>query len=290
MVDRADLEALIEEARKLGRADALAELRVLWRDAYLEAAREPEPAPVDGSAWWVYCVIVAGDPAPADVDVVTSGDLAALVKEVPLAEYNDDRLRQNLEDLAWVERVARAHEAVLESAMTLTTIVPLRLCTICLTRERVAALLDEQREALHASFERLRGRTEWGVKVFAEHRRFEAPQDSEETAYLERKRRARAARDDAQRAAMECAQRVHEAVERQAIAARVNPPQHAEAHGRDADMLLNAAYLVDEDGRAELHELIAALAAELGPQGFVVELTGPWPPYNFVAPTTPALS
>ena len=290
MVDPADLEALIEEARKLGRADALAELRVQWRDAYLEAARRPEPAPVEGTAWWVYCVLAAGDPVPPDVEVVTSGDLAALVKEVPLAEFNDEALREHLEDLAWVEQVARAHEAVLESAMALTTIVPLRLCTICLTPERVAALLDEQRGALRESLERLRGRTEWGVKVFAEHRRFAAPQDAEGGAYLERKRRARDAREDAQRAATECAQRVHDAVERHAIATRVNPPQHAEAHGRDADMLLNAAYLVEEDRSAELHELVAALAAEHGPQGFVVELTGPWPPYNFVTPTTPALS
>ncbi|MGI8622098.1 MAG: GvpL/GvpF family gas vesicle protein, partial [Solirubrobacteraceae bacterium] len=280
-------------------------LRELWRSAYLEAAGTPrrEPAPADGSAWWVYCVVAStaaarlpdglrGVVPGAEVETVTGGQLAAVVSAVPLAEFNDERLREHLEDLAWVEHVARAHESVLESVMATTTIVPLRLCTICLSPERVAALLDEQAAGLAPALDALRGRTEWGVKLFGPLAGPTEPEAeaADGSAYLERRRRARGAREEAQRAATDCAQHIHDALGRETVASAVNPPQRPEAHGRDAEMLLNAAYLIDDERREALRGLVESLAAEHEPAGFALELTGPWPPYNFVAPSAPALS
>ncbi|MEY2443143.1 MAG: hypothetical protein QOJ46_2569 [bacterium] len=300
-----DVGELLAEAREAARDDVREILRERWRDAYLRAVTDPPSAPADtGSAWWVYCAVGAGDAAlvPAGlegvaaataVEVVRSGDLAAVVSAVPLAEFGDEPLRRHLEDLAWVERVARAHEAVLEAVMASVTIVPLRLCTLCLTRERVEALLAEQAAELEPALEALRGRAEWGIKVFATSRAAAAEREdeagtarSEAGAYLERKRRDRAARERAQQEAHDCVQGVHERLAQESVAVAVNPPQQPEAHGRDAEMLLNAAYLVDDERRDALHSAVDELAAEHAAAGFAVELTGPWPPYNFVSPAT----
>jgi hypothetical protein len=271
-------------------------LRVAWRDAYLAAATAPAPAAplVDGDAYWVYCVIGAADAARvpagaagldgAPLEVIAYGELAAVVSSIALAEYNDEQLRRNLEDLAWVERVARAHEATLEAVMATTTIVPLRLCTICLTRERVGELLAEQAAALGAALDRLRGHTEWGLKLFAPAPGAPPPaaEDADGAGYLERKRRLRAQREEAQQQATDRARRLHEALSERAVACTVNPPQQREAHGRDADMLLNAAYLVDDEHAGQLQAVMSEFEVELRPHGYEVELTGPWPPYNFV--------
>ncbi len=64
------------------------------------------------------------------IELISDGELAALVSPVPLPEYGDEQLRVHLEDLAWVERTARRHEDVLEAALREATIVPLRLCTL----------------------------------------------------------------------------------------------------------------------------------------------------------------
>lgn len=300
-----DVAALVAETREAARAEAAQALQALWREAYLDAAAmvaAPAPAPPDGEAWWVYCVVAAADaelvPAGlagvegAPLEVVVSGPVAAVVSPVGLAEFNDERLREHLEDLAWVERVARAHEDALETVMADVTIVPLRLCTICLSRGRVGALLDEQAEQLVPALSALRGRTEWGVKLFGTLARTEEPegQAAGGSDYLERKRRVRGAREEAQRAATECAQHVHDALHNEAIGSAVNPPQRPEAHGREAEMLLNAAYLIDDERREPLRALVDDLAAEYEPRGFALELTGPWPPYNFAAPSAPALS
>src|SRR5205807_7610970 len=79
-------------------------------------AGEPEPEPgrerdtaaaMSGDAWWTYCVLDANqaDSVPADlsgvepgttIEIIRDGKFAALISRVPLAEYEDDRLREHM--------------------------------------------------------------------------------------------------------------------------------------------------------------------------------------------------
>ena len=47
-------------------------------------------------------------------------------------------------------------------------------------------------------------------------------------------------------------------------------------------MFLNGAYLVAADREGEFRAALEELEKEHGPRGASYELTGPWPPYNFV--------
>jgi hypothetical protein len=47
-------------------------------------------------------------------------------------------------------------------------------------------------------------------------------------------------------------------------------------------MVLNAAYLVEAARVEQLREVAARGEAEHQPLGARVEVSGPWPPYNFV--------
>ena len=47
-------------------------------------------------------------------------------------------------------------------------------------------------------------------------------------------------------------------------------------------MVMNAAYLVEAGKVARFRELIGELEQRYGKLGIGLELTGPWPPYNFV--------
>jgi hypothetical protein len=79
-------------------------------------------------------------------------------------------------------------------------------------------------------------------------------------------------------------QEIHAAFEAVADRARTNPLQRAELHGRGEQMLLNGAYLVSRGREQELQQAADSLRARWSASGFVLELTGPWPPYNFVSP------
>ena len=243
-----------------------------------------------------------GRPRPAsrgsrdtDIERVAAGGLAALISRVPAAEFAVEPLTRNLNDLAWLERVARAHEAVLDAALGLSTIVPLRMCTLFESDAGVREMLERQRDPLSEALAALDGRFEWAVKVLVDRDRVmdaarphsretaEAAPVGEGGAYLQRRRSERGVREAAGRVAADTAQQIHARLQDWAIDARTRPPQNRELSGHEGEMVLNAAYLVERDRTDELRRLVAELEEHHRELGARIELTGPWPPYNFVA-------
>lgn len=269
-----------------------------------EATDPSEP----GEAWWTYCVMWDEDAVGvasgleaiepgSTVEAICDGQLAALVSRVPLAEYGDEQLRRHLEDLAWVERIARRHENVLEAALSETTIVPLRLCTLYRDTDGVRRLLREHRTAFRDGLSRVDGCVEWGVKVFAETRPEAAGVAAEATelgtggtSYLRRRQNERALAEKASEVRARCVDVVHQRVAGLARASAVNPPQRPEVHGREMSMLLNSVHLIERERREELEQAVAGLQEEWASLGFTIDLTGPWPPYNFVSGADGVLS
>jgi hypothetical protein len=314
LLARAEAEA-VEELKR-----ALLEAALGQRPAPREAPRRhrrvappPAPEPVatpTGNGLWAYCVTRASDPPAMNgvhgspVERVEEDGLALLVSRVPLAEFGEDALRRNLNDLDWLERVARDHETVLERALEDGTIVPLRICTIFTDEQGAVHMLTEQRSAFHTALDALDGRQEWGVKLTVDPAALEAaareraPDAFEDElegqsaggAYMLRRRQERQLREAADRLAGGLAEDVHARLQDWATDAVVNPPQNPELSGHEGDMLLNAAYLVEEAKVERLHELVAELRERHRELGARLELTGPWPPYNFVPRTESALA
>jgi len=173
--------------------------------------------------------------------------------------------------------------------------VPMRLCTIYRSEGHVRELLEREHDVFADALARLEGKTEWGVKVIAEPGALESAAERESgtggaspeelsagAAYMREKSRAARRRDAVDRVAETWAQDVHDRVAEHAVEALLNPLQNPEVSGHTGDMLLNGVYLVDDRSAAEFHSALDRLATEYQPHGVAVELTGPWPPYNFV--------
>jgi hypothetical protein len=307
-------------------ARAEAEAVAVLRNALIDAAlgqrggdvatgTPPPPAPAQaaptrdapsGEGLWAYCVFGAGEELPGDVQGVSgsglerieAGGLAAAVSRVPLAEFGAEPLRENLNDLAWLERVARGHEAVLEQALAATTIVPLRLCTIYESEQSVREMLEREHDSLVQALDALAGRQEWGVKLIADAERLAAEARSRSAeatsleeelgtrtgggAYMLRRRLERHVREAADALVAELAERVHAELEAWAADAVVLPLQNSELSGHEGRMLLNGAYLVEAERVDGLRELVSELEERHRGLGARLELTGPWPPYNFL--------
>jgi Gas vesicle synthesis protein GvpL/GvpF len=296
---------------------AEAEAVAALRDALLRAALgprraaepptppAPERSPETSDGLWAYGVVRAGAAMPAErgvaggtVERVRVGDLEALASRVPLAGFGAEPLRRNLNDIQWLERVAREHETVLERALALTTVVPLRLCTIFESEDRLRAMLEREHDRFREALEVLDGRQEWGVKLLVDHGMLEqlARAGSREAAdmeaeigeregggaYLLRRRLERHVREAAGRLATQIAEEVHARLQDWAIDAVTRPPQNRELSGHEGDMLLNGAYLVSTDRVDGLRALVAELEERHQEVRARIELTGPWPPYNFV--------
>ncbi|GAA4564418.1 GvpL/GvpF family gas vesicle protein [Micromonospora coerulea] len=252
-------------------------------------------APTAGSGVWLHGVVVDADPATltgiAGMDgrptrVVRAAGLTAVVSAAPLAEYGEEALRRNLEDLAWLERAARTHHTVVDVLSRSGAVVPARLATVHRDDGRVARVLTERRAELVATLARLTDREEWGVKGYVVPGA--VPRGAEASvggggagaAYLRRRRAQLTAREEGQRIAADAAAAAHTALAGYAVAARRHAPQDRRLSGAATAMVLNGAYLVDQAAVAGFSALVGALA-DRHPE-LRLELTGPWPPYSFV--------
>jgi Gas vesicle synthesis protein GvpL/GvpF len=266
------------------------------------------PRADEGELLWAYCVLGASAPQPADlegidgrypIERIEAAGLAALVSRVPASEFGAEPLRENLNDLDWLERVARAHEAVLEAVLAEATIVPLRLCTLYESRDGVRRMLAQEHPALSAALGGLVGREEWGVKFYVEPSKLEeeARRTSDEAAelskeleaqseggaYMLRRRLERHLREVSHALASSAAADVRATLEAcDEIDVVMRPPQNRELSGHEGEMLTNAACLVDSAGLERLRRVAAEMEERYAALGARVELTGPWPPYNFV--------
>ncbi|NIH83611.1 GvpL/GvpF family gas vesicle protein [Amycolatopsis granulosa] len=240
---------------------------------------------------WLYAVTreaggggqrgVAGEP----VRTVEASGLVAVVGDVPLDTFGEQALHRNLEDLDWLGAVARAHDAVIGAVARTGPVVPIRLATVYHDDDGVRGVLEERAEEFGRTLDRVAGRTEWGVKAFVDvpppvPRTEEAPsRRGAGAAYLARRRAERDTQAEAERLAVEQAGKVHFRLTGLATAARTHPPQSKELSGHGGQMVLNAAYLVDDDRSRSFAEAVAA--CDQDSPAVRVQLTGPWPPYSF---------
>jgi len=225
----------------------------------------------------------------AQVRAVTCSGLTVLASDVNLDEYGEAALRENLENLDWLDEVARLHHYVVDATARLFPVLPVRLATVYGGDAAVCASLADHREQLLDALRRVGGRVEWGVKAYAAADKAEAAPDQGEAepaaressglAYLRRRRDQLAAGREARTAAVSGAQAVHAGLADKATAAVVRPPQSAQLSKVRLPMLLNAAYLLDASDGANFTAAVAA-EATAHPE-LRIELTGPWPPYSF---------
>jgi hypothetical protein len=251
-------------------------------------------------ATYVYCVIAsakplqgarvpAGLPGMGKVRVLpVDRGLHVAVADAPLSRYGEDAINRGLADLEWVSKAAIAHEAVVESFIGATAVLPMKLFTIFTTDDRAVDHVRAQRGRIAAVVRRVANHDEWGIRVAldrAQATRASAaatPRKAPATGvdYLTRKK----ARRDA---AVELAERAQETVaalyDRFAERSKQSKRRTAgELPVESGPLLLDAAFLVPRTRSAAFRAMVEREARKLKSHGYDVTLTGPWPPYTFV--------
>ena len=222
----------------------------------------------------------------APLRVVDDGDLQAVVCSVDLGEFGEDSLTEHLEDLPWVEEVARRHNEVVWLVAQHATTAPARLVTIFAGDDSVRRMLAEHHAPLADSLDAVDGCQEWSVKVYAAPATTEPAQDPSGgtgggagAAYLQRKKLAAQHRRQASERTAQLAEAAYHALAEVAVASRRLAPQDPRLTGRSEAMVLNAAFLVPVERRHDFHVAVAGL--DDGGGAVTAETGGPWPAYSF---------
>jgi hypothetical protein len=251
------------------------------------------------TATYVYCLVAAARrPAvprtrrldgAGPVRLIEHGRAGArlkkwlVVSDVPLDRYGAAAINARLSDLDWVSRAAVAHEAVVESFIGATALVPMKLFTIFADDARAVQRLGAQNDRIDAALKRVRGRIELGVRVTLDRQprpaRRARPADSG-AAYLAGKKSQRDQLAELAVNAQAVVGELYDGLSRLAFdAARKTA---SELPVRGGPLLLDAAFLVPRTRAARFRSIVARKAQALAAGGYHVTLTGPWPAYSFM--------
>ena len=205
-----------------------------------------------------------------------------VVADAPLRHYGGPAIDSRLTDLGWVSECAMAHEALVEHAATLGTVVPMKLFTLFRTDARAVAHVARRRDRLARVMQRVAGRDEWGIQIRGTRARpaLRPARALTGTAFLQRKRREAAARRVDGGAAAPALRTALAELRRVAGSVRRRPIEVDAAGG--GGLVLDLVLLVAARRRARFLRTTARLTARLARAVYAVTLTGPWPPYHFI--------
>ena len=255
----------------------------------------------DAIGYYVYCVAesipaeeIAGDARPAaiedgaDLELIKADKLTAIISKVPLSTYGESALSEKLLDAAWTAIRAMRHEHVVEHFARQTSVVPLRFGTIYLNRSGVERMLSDKQEQLTTAIQRLKDREEWGVNMFcdratlldnitnvsprlremAEAARSVPPGQS----YLLQKKIEALRIDETKAELTRAADEIDGSVKLRIL--KVETTEHGELKAK-------FAFLVPRLRFENFRNAAEHLAQRMESSGIRLELTGPWPAYNF---------
>ncbi|HEY7976235.1 MAG: GvpL/GvpF family gas vesicle protein [Ktedonobacterales bacterium] len=284
-----------------------------------QSPAQPEMSAPDHSwGWYLYGVIRAAPdtqerlarlaqgepgqaPAPGEqpLELLASGELLAVVRGVPLADFSPEAISAHADDPAWLEQSARRHNSVIEAVHRGDTMLPAKFGSVYPRAEDVRAALRDEQATLRDHLAWLDGCDEWGVRLYgdlvairqrgeAQHSdvarlRQELEAASPGRAYLLRRKLADAQASVADDLLNHLIAQVYDQFAHHARAglltwrmagARLDQDDaHAE--------LMRAAFLVPRDSAQAFIAEVGAVAARQ-PELWSA-YSGPWAPYSFAA-------
>ncbi len=254
---------------------------------------------------YVFCVVAAskprltgvprGLPRMGAVRALDIGqDLHAIVADAPLREYGEAALNRRLSNLGWVSRAAVAHEAVVEHFIGATAVLPMKLFTIFGSDARALEHVRAERARIDQVIRRVARHQEWGVRVLLDRAKASAVSRNRPAAgqhgkrgrstagvtYLTQKKTQRDFSLELASRARKTVAKLYDELAAKAHLDKRRPAEELPAKG--GPLLLDAAFLVPRARSASFRLLTARRARAMAPYGYVVTLSGPWPPYSFV--------
>jgi hypothetical protein len=235
---------------------------------------------------------LAGAGKPRIVD--TGEGYQLVVASAPLAHYDAAAIDARLRDLDWVGGRAAEHEAVVEHAAAIGTVVPMKLFTLFSNDDRALEHVRKMRRSLDRVVERIAGCEEWGLRILRDDARAarasaaaieaRAPRTASGKApsgkeFLLRKKAIEEEKKTAGTRGLAEIEALYDEVAAVARRSLRRPAPNRDLAGR---VLLDAVFLVPTPAVKQVKALVGAAAKKIVGEGFDLTLTGPWPAYSFI--------
>ena len=250
---------------------------------YCVADKEPKLKGIEGLANNLYFICHNG--------------LYATVSKVEEEEFGQEGLKRNMADFEWVKAKASIHEKMIEQVMTNTDVIPFRFGVLFNTDDSLKAMLQEYDEEFKAILRKLENKEEWGVKIYCDTKKLKAFSINDEPEILEienqinsssvgkafflKKKKDELLAQTINRKINEYGQESFDLLKDLSFEARINKLLPKEVTEREDEMILNSVFLINKDEVDDFTSMVDTLKMHYENEGFFIDCTGPWPPYNF---------
>ena len=235
---------------------------------------------------------------------VSGRDICVMVSKINTDKFQDE-IKKLVSKLAKTpravpretEEILTRHENVVDALMKLTPVVPFKFGTILKNDTAALKMLRDYGKKFKKLLSKFRGRQEWGLKVYADNQEFkkhlaeEEPRfkDLEEkrhksstgVAYLLGRKMAEELDNNVAARLAKINQFIFQQAGKNAYQAKLNKTLPQKLTGKNKDMILNPAFLIETEKAADFCQQVKKLIDKYQPMGLAIELSGPWPPYSF---------
>ncbi len=260
--------------------------------------------------WYLYGVMRAGQPIAgyagepshaADeqpIETIREGELQAVVRRVPLAEFAPEAIQARSHDPNWLEAMAVRHNAVLGALHAESPILPARFGAVYVSPDDVRRALRDAYPLLLAQLNRIEGCDEWGIRLFGQALRLLLHAEAEDArvrqvrdelatakpgrAYFLQRKLAEARANVAEGAIDALVDRVYSVLASEAADGHVTSrASGAHLRGEGEIQVMRASFLVPRSRSDAFTRTIQTLAESQPDVRY--EYSGPWPPYSFAS-------
>lgn len=226
-----------------------------------------------------------------DVFLVHYRDVTVIGKMIDVADFQKE-LHEALENPKTMAVVLTKHQDVLDRLMKKTTLVPFQFGTILKDKEGAADHLKSSYTRYKELLKKFKDRQEWGVRVFADVKKFKTsisqfnPETKEKrgngTAYLLRKKQEEEAEKAADEKLAFFSGEILLSLKEFAFASKVT--KSSQRFSEKGELLISAfAFLLPKAKVRKFTQKLAELEKKYQERGVRLISSGPWPAYNFVS-------
>lgn len=230
------------------------------------------------------------------VEVLLFKDIQAVISIVDYEEFNENKIKEQLNKLEWVEEKAFAHENIIEEIMGNYPVVPMQFCTIYKSKEGLLDFLENYYDQIKYYLSLAATNQEWGVKVYCntdilKEKILEKQTFRDELNSINKKpagiafmlnKNFRGKIDN-------CIQDMIN-VDVQYIFEEVNTTlenvilkEIQNSDFAEKRMVLNIVALLGRNKYENFTKIIDALSDKYNNYGYEIKISGPWPIYNFIS-------
>lgn len=233
------------------------------------------------------------------LELLMLDDFYVIVKYVSESEYSEENFKKNLSDIQWLETNAREHVRVINTFIENSTVIPFKFGTIYNSKVSLKKFIKDYADSLIENFHHIEEKEEWSIKIYCDRKALceQIDELSEETAALEKQIMASAPgkafflqrkkkeliENELDRICKNYGQEYYAEFKNMSESTNLNNLLPKAFTGREDIMILNAAFLVSKNKVADFIKRADTLSKKDGNSGFIIEATGPWPPFSFIS-------